>query len=65
MSITTEKMLPQANGDFYAIGLTLSEEDQALLRRVRAFLEAEVAPLSRSIGFVKNFPTSSFLSWPP
>jgi hypothetical protein len=44
MSSTTKKALPEANGDFYAIGTTISEEDQALLRRVRAFLEAEVAP---------------------
>ena len=45
MSVTTEKKLPQANSDFYAIGTTISEEDQAFLRRVRAFLEAEVAPV--------------------
>ena len=45
MSVTTPKILPQANGDFYAIQSTLSEEDQSLLRRVRAFLEAEVAPV--------------------
>src|SRR5258708_23924005 len=45
MSVTTKQTLRQANGDFYAIGTTLSEEDQALLQRVRAFLEAEVAPI--------------------
>jgi hypothetical protein len=45
MSVTTSKTLPQANGDFYAIDSTLSEEDQSLLRRVRAFLEVEVAPV--------------------
>ena len=56
MSITTEKMLPQANGDFYAIGLTLSEEDQALLRRVRAFLEAEVAPIITEYWIREEFP---------
>jgi hypothetical protein len=33
MTVTTPKTLPQANGDFYAIHSTLSEEDQALLRR--------------------------------
>ena len=56
MSITTEKMLPQANGDFYAIGLTLSEEDQALLLRVRAFLEAEVAPIITEYWIREEFP---------
>jgi hypothetical protein len=45
MSMTTQKALPQANGDFYTIGVTVSEEDQALLHRVRDFLEAEVAPV--------------------
>ena len=49
MSVTTKKTLPQANGDFYAILATVSEEDQALLRRVRAFLEAEVAPIFQSL----------------
>jgi len=49
-------MLPQANGDFYAIGLTLSEEDQALLRRVRAFLEAEVAPIITEYWIREEFP---------
>ena len=28
MSVRTEKKLPQVNSDFYAIGTTLSEEDQ-------------------------------------
>ena len=37
MSVTTKKALPEANGDFYAIGATISEEDQVLLRRTRAF----------------------------
>ena len=45
MSVTTKKTLPQANSDFYAIGTTISEEDQAFLRQVRTFLEAEVAPV--------------------
>ena len=56
MSITTEKMLPQANGVEIAIGLTLSEEDQALLRRVRAFLEAEVAPIITEYWIREEFP---------
>jgi glutaryl-CoA dehydrogenase len=45
MSVTVKKALPEANSDFYAVGATISEEDQALLRRTRDFLEAEVAPV--------------------
>src|SRR6266540_523746 len=56
MSITTQKMLPHANGDFYAIGTTVSEEDQALLRSVRAFLEAEVAPIINEYWVREEFP---------
>jgi glutaryl-CoA dehydrogenase len=56
MSITTKKTLPQANGDFYAIGTTISEEDQALLRRTRVFLEAEVAPVINEYWIREEFP---------
>ena len=56
MSVTTEKKLPQVNSDFYAIGTTLSEEDQAFLRRVRAFLEAEVAPVITEYWIREEFP---------
>lgn len=56
MTVTTPKTLPQANGDFYAIHSTLSEEDKALLRRVRAFLEAEVAPVITEYWIREEFP---------
>src|SRR6516162_8104778 len=56
MSVTTEKKLPQVNSDFYAIGTTLSEEDQDFLRRVRAFLEAEVAPVITEYWIREEFP---------
>ncbi len=56
MSMTTHKVLPQANGDFYAVGVTVSEEDQALLRRVRDFLEAEVAPIINQYWIREGFP---------
>lgn len=56
MSVTTPKTLPQANGDFYAIHSTLGEEDQSLLRRVRAFLEAEVAPVITEYWIREEFP---------
>jgi glutaryl-CoA dehydrogenase len=56
MSVPVPKALPQANGDFYAISSTLSEEDQALLRRARAFLEAEVAPIINQYWIREEFP---------
>jgi glutaryl-CoA dehydrogenase len=56
MSITTKKALPQANGDFYQIGSLVSEEDQALLQRVRDFLEAEVAPIITQYWIREEFP---------
>ncbi len=56
MSVTVPKALPQANGDFYAISTTVSEEDQALLRRVRDFLEAEVTPIITEYWIREEFP---------
>src|SRR5260370_2151804 len=56
MSVTPEKMLPQANGDFYAISSTLGEGDQALLRQVRDFLEAEVTPIINQYWIREEFP---------
>ncbi len=56
MSVTVPKTLPQANGDFYSINATLSEEDQALLRRVRDFLEAEVTPIINQYWIREEFP---------
>jgi hypothetical protein len=56
VSVSTKQALPRANGDFYAIGTTLSEEDQALLRRTRAFLEAEVAPIINEYWIREEFP---------
>src|SRR5437588_1758535 len=45
MSVTAPKALPRADGDFYQIIPTISEEDQALVHRVRDFLESEVTPI--------------------
>ena len=56
MSVTTPKALPRADGDFYQIIPTISEEDQALLRRTRAFLEAEVAPVITEYWIREEFP---------
>src|SRR2546421_943959 len=56
MSVTTPKALPQANGDFYQIISTISEEDQTLVRRVRAFLESEVTPIINDYWTHEEFP---------
>src|SRR2546425_3032692 len=56
MSVTTKKTLPQANGDFYAISSAVSEEDQALLQRVRAFMDSEVTPIINDYWFRDEFP---------
>jgi len=56
MSVTVPKALPQANGDFYSLHTTLSEEDQALLQRVRTFLEAEVSPIINQYWTREEFP---------
>jgi glutaryl-CoA dehydrogenase len=56
MSVTVPKALPHANGDFYSINATLSEEDQDLLRRVRDFLEAEVTPIINQYWIREEFP---------
>ena len=56
MTIATKKSLPPANGDFYTIATTLSEEGQDLLHRVRAFLEAEVSPIINGYWIREEFP---------
>ncbi len=56
MSVTAKKALPQANGDFYQISGVVSEEDSAILQRVRAFMEAEVAPIINQYWIREEFP---------
>src|SRR5690348_1338979 len=56
MTSVAQKTLPQANGDFYQIGATFSEEDQALLKRVRSFMETEVAPIINQYWTREEFP---------
>ena len=56
MTVTTKKTPPQASGDFYAIGSILKADDQELLRRVRDFLEAEVAPVINEYWIREEFP---------
>src|SRR5437660_11436192 len=56
MSVTTPKALPRADGDFYQVISTISEEDQALVRRVRAFLGSEVTPIINQYWTREEFP---------
>src|SRR5437588_5132273 len=56
MSVTAPKALPRADGDFYQIIPTISEEDQALVHRVRDFLESEVTPIINHYWTREEFP---------
>jgi len=51
-----ERARPPVSGDFYGIVSTLSEEDQAIVQRVRAFMEAEVAPIINRYWIRAEFP---------
>jgi glutaryl-CoA dehydrogenase len=51
-----KQLLPPANGDFYHISAILSEEDQALLRRVTAFQDTRVAPIINQYWIREEFP---------
>jgi len=51
-----QKALPKVDGDFYHISATMSEEDQALLHRVRTFMETEVAPIINEYWIREEFP---------
>ncbi len=51
-----KKALPRADGDFYRISTIVSEEDQALLHRVQAFMESEVTPIINHYWTREEFP---------
>jgi hypothetical protein len=61
MTSVAQKTLPQVNGDFYQIGSTFSEEDQALLKRVRSFMETEVVPNYQSVLDTRGISASAGL----
>jgi glutaryl-CoA dehydrogenase len=56
MMSVAKQTLPRVDGDFYHISTILSEEDQALLHRVRAFMETEVAPIINHYWTREEFP---------
>ena len=47
---------PRVDRDFYRIGDTLGKEERAILERVRAFMEAEVAPIINDCWARAKFP---------
>src|SRR2546421_12478231 len=51
-----KKPLSADKGDFYHINAILSEEDQDLLYRVRAFMLDEVAPIINHYWIGEEFP---------
>ncbi len=51
-----EQPLPPVSGDFYNIASVLNPEDAELVARVRAFMEAEVAPIITRYWIRAEFP---------
>ena len=50
------KQLPLPNGDFYQIEETLSADELAILKKVRAFMETKVAPIINKYWVEDAFP---------
>jgi glutaryl-CoA dehydrogenase len=53
---TGSKPLPPPNSDFYAVYETLSADELATVKRVRAFMEAKVAPVITDYWVKDAFP---------
>jgi alkylation response protein AidB-like acyl-CoA dehydrogenase len=51
-----EQQLPPPNADFYGFRSAVSEDERAVLDRVRAFAETEVAPIIEKYWAEGNFP---------
>ena len=51
-----KKELPPINADFYGMEYKLSAEDQALLLKIRTFLETEIKPLVNNYWLHDEFP---------
>lgn len=52
----TEYVPPPVNGDFYRIGDLLNPDETGITGRVRAFMEAEVAPIIEDFWMRDEFP---------
>ena len=55
-SPTAAATLPKPNGDFYQFTQSLSDGDQAVLKKVRAFMETNVAPVINKYWADDAFP---------
>jgi glutaryl-CoA dehydrogenase len=53
---TEEQRLPPPNADFYGFRSAISEDERAVLDRVRAFAESDVAPIIEKYWAEGNFP---------
>jgi glutaryl-CoA dehydrogenase len=47
---------PEVNGDFYELGKSLPEEDQAIVLKVREFMENEIRPIANEFWSKAHFP---------
>src|SRR5271170_87561 len=53
---TAPKPLPAPNSDFYQLADTLNDEERALLKQVRTFMETKVAPIINKYWVEDAFP---------
>jgi glutaryl-CoA dehydrogenase len=54
--VTAPKPLPAPNSDFYQLADTLKPEELALIKQVRSFMEAKVAPIINKYWIEDSFP---------
>jgi glutaryl-CoA dehydrogenase len=54
--MSLDQALPAINSDFYALASLLKEDEQALLSRVRHFMETEVTPIINGYWTREEFP---------
>ena len=53
---TAAKTLPTPNGDFYHVTESLNDSERAVLQKIRAFMEAKVAPVINKYWADDEFP---------
>src|SRR5260370_8245935 len=56
-TVTPPKLaLPKPDADFYQVAASLSEADQEVLKRVRTYMEGQVAPVINKYWAEDSFP---------
>src|SRR3984893_13962872 len=53
---TPTRVLPKPDADFYQVTASLSDADQEVLKRVRTFMEGQVAPVINKYWAEDSFP---------